>query len=102
MSQNRGQNKDWEPVINITNINIIELPQPNVNGICTIWPLFYGQFSPIVLKAHLMPPLHYVLKVLIKSPSSTKQNQTELIQHFFFFFFYIQSQCSQIKDNMNI
>lgn len=80
MSQNRGQNKDWEPVINITNINIIELPQPNVNGICTIWPLFYGQFSPIVLKAHLMPPLHYVLKVLIKSPSSTKQNQTELIQ----------------------
>lgn len=52
MSQNRGQNKDWEPVINITNINIIELdqsdytwrwsslPQPNVNAICTIWLLF--------------------------------------------------------------
>lgn len=123
----------FQPVINITNINIIELdqsdytwrwsslPQPNVNAICTVWPLFYGQFSPIVLKAHLMPPLHYVLKVLIKSPSYTKQNQTELIQQdccarpwaclltstscsniFFLFFFYIQSQCSQIKDNMNI
>lgn len=56
------------------------------------------QLEPILLKAWLMPPLHCVLKVLIKAlPPQKKRKQKSYCS----MAALDQSQCRQIKRNMN-